>query len=149
MAIVRWDPFKDLESLQSRMNRVFSDALLRARGTEEGLLEGAWRPAVDIFEDEANFVVKAEVPEVDPQAIDIRVEENILTIKGERKVEREEKKENYHLMERSYGTFQRSFTLPASIEREKIKANYDKGILTVTLPKKEEKKPRQVKIEVK
>jgi HSP20 family protein len=149
MAVVRWDPFRDLETLQSRMNRVFSDALLRARGTEEGLLEGAWRPAVDIFEDEGNFVVKAEVPEIDPQNIDIRVEENVLTLKGERKVAREEKKENYHLMERSYGAFQRSFTLPASIDRERIKAAYDKGVLTITLPKREEQKPKQVKIEVK
>ena len=149
MALTRWDPFRDLETLQERMNRIFNETLVRIQRPEEGLLEGAWKPAVDIFEEEENFIVKAELPEIDPKEIDIRVEENTLTIKGERKIEREDKKENYHLVERAYGSFQRSFTLPQSIQRDNIKANYEKGVLTITLPKKPERKPKQIKVEVK
>ena len=151
MAIVRWDPFRDVMTLQDRMNRLFDQALSRTRtDDEEGLTTSTWSPAVDIFETPDSIVMKAELPGVRRENIDIQVRENTLTLKGERKFEREEvKDENYLRMERSYGTFQRAFSLPAVIQQDKIKAVFKDGVLEVTLPKAEEVKPKQVKVEVK
>ena len=150
MAVVRWDPFRDVMSLQDRMNRLFDQALSRTRtDDEEGLTGSTWSPAVDIFETPDSIVMKAELPGVRRENIDIQVRENTLTLKGERKFEREVKDENYLRMERSYGTFQRAFSLPAVVQQDKIKAVLRDGVLEVSMPKAEEAKPQQVKIDVK
>jgi HSP20 family protein len=150
MAIVRWwDPLRDLSSIQEKMNQLFEDTLSRTRGREEGLAAGMWTPAVDIYETGESVVVKAELPGLTKEQVGIEVKDGILTLKGERKVEREVKEENYHRVERAYGTFQRSFSLPASVDQEKIGATLKDGVLEVTLPKKEQAKPKQISVSVK
>jgi HSP20 family protein len=152
MAIVRWEPFRDLVSLQDRMNRLFDDSFRGvARGgaaEEDWALGGSWAPAVDIFEHEGNIVLKAELPGVDTKDVDVRVENNVLTLRGERKFDNEVKRESYHRVERSYGTFTRSFTLPTVVDTGNIKAEFKEGVLRVTLPKREEAKPKQIAISV-
>jgi HSP20 family protein len=148
MAIVRWEPFRDLMSLQERMNRLFDESVGRLRGADDSLDSGAWSPAVDIYETEHDIVLKAELPEVNQKDIDIRLENNTLTLKGERQFHKETKEENYHRVERAYGAFSRSFTLPATVDQEKIKAEYKDGILKITLPKKEESKPKQIQVAI-
>jgi HSP20 family protein len=150
MAIVRWEPFRDLVSLQDRMNRLFDSSYrgVGAAGEEDWALGGSWAPAVDIFEHEGNIVLKAELPGVDPKDVDVRVENNVLTLRGERKFDSEVKRESYHRVERSYGTFARSFTLPAVVDTGNIKAEFKEGVLRVTLPKREEAKPKQISISV-
>jgi HSP20 family protein len=147
MAIVKYNPFRDLRAMQEQMNRLLDMAWNREIGEE--LREGIWQPPVDIYEDENSVVIKAELPGVDQKEIDIRIEENTLTLRGERKHSQEVKKENYHRVERFYGTFQRSFSLPHTIDQEHVKATCDQGVLTITLPKREEKKPKQINVEVK
>ncbi len=147
MAIVKYNPFRDLRAMQEQMNRLLDMAWNREGGEE--LRDGIWQPPVDIYEDESTVVIKAEVPGVDQKEIDIRIEDNTLTIRGERKHSQEVKKENYHRVERYYGTFQRSFSLPHTINQEKVKATCEQGVLTITLPKREEKKPKQINVEVK
>ena len=150
MAIVRWDPFRDVMTLQDRMNRLFDQSLSKTRADdEEGLATSTWLPAVDIFETADTIVMKAELPGVSRENIDIQVRDNTLTLKGERKFEREVKNENYLRIERSYGAFQRAFSLPTVIQQDKIKAVSKDGVLEVTLPKAELAKPKQVKIDVK
>jgi len=152
MAIVRWEPFRDLVSLQDRMNRLFDDSFRGvARGgaaEEDWALGGSWAPAVDIFEHEGNIVLKAELPGVDSKDVDVRVENNVLTLRGERKFDTEVDKESYHRVERAYGAFSRSFTLPTVVDTDKIKAEVKDGVLRVTLPKREEAKPKQITISV-
>jgi len=150
MAIVRWEPFRDLVSVQDRMNRIFDEAFRgQGRATDdEWALGGSWAPAVDIFEHEGNLVLKAELPGVDPKDVDVRVENNVLTLRGERKFESEVKREQYHRVERAYGSFSRSFTLPSAVDTEKIKAEYKDGVLRVTLPQREEAKPKQIAVAV-
>jgi HSP20 family protein len=151
MAIVRWEPFRDLVSIQDRMNRIFDDAFRGASrtGTEDDwALGGTWAPAVDIFEKDGTIVLKAELPGVDPKDVDVRVENNVLTLRGERKFESEVKREQYHRVERAYGSFSRSFTLPNVVDTEHIKAEYKDGVLRVSLPQKEEAKPKQISIAV-
>ncbi len=145
MAILKWDPFKELQSLQEKIDRIFEETL---RGREPAAFSGSWVPAVDIYETDDAIVLEAELPGMDEKDIEVRVEDNVLTIKGERKFEKEAKEENYYRMERYYGSFQRSFSLPSNVDVDKIKAEYKKGILKVTMPKKEETKPKQIKIEV-
>lgn len=150
MAIVRWDPFRDMMTIQDRMNRLFDQTLSRTKADEEeGLAASTWAPAVDIYETPDSLVLKAELPGVSRENIDIQVRDNTLTLKGERRFEREVKDENYLRIERSYGSFQRAFSLPTVIQQDKIKAVFTDGVLEVTLPKAEEVKPKQVKIEVK
>ncbi len=150
MAIVRWDPFRDVMTLQDRMNRLFDHALTKTRADDdEGLTASTWLPAVDIYETADSVILKAELPGVSRENIDIQVRDNTLTLKGERKFEREVKDENYLRIERSYGSFQRAFSLPTVIHQDEIKAVFKDGVLEVTLPKAEEAKPKQVKIEVK
>ncbi len=150
MTLVRWEPMRELVTLQDRINRMFNDTLFRPfPGEEDGQSFGTWAPSVDILEDGDSLVVKAELPEMDLKDIDVKVVDNLLTIKGERKMEREDKREDYHKIERSYGGFSRSFTLPSSIDQEKIKATYDRGVLKVVLPKKEETKPRKIAVDAK
>ena len=151
MAIVRFEPFRDLVSLQERMNRLFDESFRgagRPVADEDWALGGTWAPAVDIFEQDGNIVLKAEVPGIDAKDVDIRVENNMLTLRGERKFDNEVKNDSYHRVERSYGSFSRSFTLPSVVDTEKIKADYKDGVLRVTLPKKEEAKPKQIAISV-
>jgi HSP20 family protein len=151
MAIVRWEPFRDLVSIQERMNRLFDEAFRsnpRANGEDDWALGGSWAPAVDIYEQEGNIVLKAELPGVDAKNVDIHVENNVLTLRGERKFDHEVKRDNYHRVERAYGTFARSFTLPNVVDTERINAEYKDGVLRVTLPKKEEAKPKQISISV-
>lgn len=147
MAIVKYNPFRDLRAMQEQMNRLLDMAWNREIGEE--LKEGIWQPPVDIYEDENSVVIKAELPGVDQKEIDIRIEDNTLTLRGERKHSQDVKKENYHRVERFYGTFQRSFSLPHTIDQEHVKATCEQGVLTITLPKREEKKPKQINVEVK
>lgn len=147
MAIVKYNPFKDLRTMQEEMNHLLDLAWNRESG--EDLREGIWQPPVDIYEDRDSVVIKAEVPDIDQKDIEVKIENNTLTLRGERKQNLEVKKENYHRVERYFGTFQRSFTLPQTIDQEKIEAACDRGVLTIVLPKKEEDKPKQIKVEVK
>jgi len=144
--ITRWEPFRGLSTLQEQMNRLFEDTLFRGRSDESALT--AWAPAVDIYETENSLVVKADLPDVNEKDLDIQVENNILTIRGERKFERDVKEDNYLRVERAYGSFSRSFSLGNTVNTEAIKAEYRDGVLTLTIPKREEAKPKQVKVSV-
>ena len=150
MAIVRWEPFRDLVSIQDRMNRLFDESFrgLARPGEEDWGLGGTWAPPVDIYEHEGNIVLKAELPGVDPKEVDVHLENNVLTLRGERKFGSEVTRENYHRVERSYGTFSRSFTLPAVVDQQHIQAVFKEGVLQVTLPKREEAKPKQILVTV-
>lgn len=147
MAIVRWmDPFRDVMGIQDRMNRIFEDMLARSRSREEGLEGGAWMPAVDIYETGDDVVVKAELPGVEKDRIGVEVKDGVLTLRGERKRETEIKEENYHRIERSYGTFVRSFVLAASVDEDKVNARMTDGVLEIHLPKRAEAKPKKIRI---
>lgn len=150
MAVIRWsDPFRELSTLQERMNRAFQDSLSRASTPrEEELYTGSWAPPVDIFETKDKLVLKAELPGFKQEEIALRVENALLSIEGERKFEKESGDENYHRVERSYGKFVRTFSLPTTVDNERIAASFENGILTVSLPKKEETKPKQIRIQV-
>ena len=144
MAITRWDPFREVVALQTRVNNLF-------REINEGdspLTTASFVPAVDIYEDAKKVVLKLEVPGIEEKDLDIRVENNTLTVKGERKFEKEEKEENFHRIERRYGTFYRSFTLPSTVDSEHIDASYNAGILKLELNKKPEAQPKQIKVSV-
>ena len=146
MAIVRYNPFRELRTMQEQMNRLLDLAWNKEAGEE--LKEGIWQPPVDIYEDGENVVIKAEVPDIDQKDIEVRIEDNTLTLRGERKLDQSVRKDNYHRVERYYGPFQRSFSIPPNIDQEKVKASCDRGVLTVILPKKAEKKPKQITVEV-
>jgi HSP20 family protein len=142
----RWEqPFRGATSLQEQINRVFGDVVGR---TDEDSNLTPWAPAVDIYETEHELVVKADLPDVNPQELDIRVENNILTIRGERKFENKVNEENYLRVERAYGSFSRSFSLANSVKSDAIKADYQHGVLTLSIPKREEAKPKQIKVNV-
>src|SRR6058998_2366377 len=143
--LTRWEPFRGVTSLQEQVNRLFNDDFER-RGEESSLT--AWAPAVDIYETEHELVVKADLPEIDPKDLDIRVENNILTIRGERKFEKKVNEDNYLRVERAYGSFARSFTLANTVNSDAIKADYQNGVLTLNIPKREEAKPKQIKVNV-
>jgi HSP20 family protein len=145
MAIIRWDPFRDMVTLREKMNRLFEDIYSR-RGEDKDIAATTWAPSVDIYETESELVMTAEIPGVDEKDVEIKVEDNTLTLKGERKFEKETKEENYHRIERSYGTFYRAFTLPNSIDPDKIHAEHENGVLKISMPKRQELKPRKVKI---
>jgi len=149
MGIVRWDPFQDLVSLQERMNRLFEQTLDHSRGEREGMVAGAWAPAVDIYETPDSIVLQAELPGLSKEDIDIQVRDSVLILKGERRSEKEVKEGNYLRVERAYGGFQRAFTLPAAVQADKIRAVFKDGVLDVNIPKAEEAKPKQIKIDVK
>ena len=143
--LTRWEPARGLTTLQNQVNRLFNDSFRR---TDEEASLSAWAPAVDVYETEYELVVKADLPEADPKDLDIRVENNILTISGERKFEKKVNEENYLRVERSYGSFARSFTLANTVNPEAIKADYQNGVLTLSIPKREEAKPKQIKVNV-
>jgi len=147
MAIVRWEPFRDLMATQREFDRLFREAFSPALAEGE-VSTRTWAPPVDIYENGENLVLKAELPGINPDDVEIRVEDNTLYLKGERKFEKEVKEQNYHRVERSYGTFTRTFSLPNSIDSDKVAANYKDGVLTLTMPKKEEAKPKTIKINV-
>ena len=144
--ITRWEPFRELNTLQDRLNRLFQDSY--ARGTDELMTTGNFVPAVDVYEDEQAITLKVEVPGIEQKDIDIRVENNTLTVRGERKLEQEEKEENFHRIERRYGSFVRSFTLPNTVDTEKVTAEYENGVLRIRLAKRAEAKPKQIQVKV-
>jgi len=153
MSLIRWNPARELEAwpsdlfgIQREMNRMF-DSFFRGSRDEDYSLS-AWIPAVDIAEHDNEYVVKLELPGVNKEDVKITLESNILTIQGDKKQEKETKKENYHRVERSYGAFQRSFTLPTTVKSDKIDAVYKEGVLTISLPKAEEAKPKQIEVKV-
>jgi len=143
-ALNRFEPFRSTSGLESQVSRIFNELLDRPQ--ESNLT--SWAPAVDIFENEHELIVKADLPDVKPEELDIRVENNILTIRGERKFEKKVDEKNYLRVERSYGTFARSFALANTVNSEAIKADYKDGVLTLTIPKREEAKPKQIKVNV-
>jgi HSP20 family protein len=143
--LTRFEPFRGVTTLQDQFNRLFNDVFER-QGQESSLT--TWAPAIDIFETEHELVVKADLPEIDPKQLDIRVENNILTIRGERKFESKVNEDKYLRVERAYGSFSRSFSLANTVNSEAIKADYQNGVLTLTVPKREEAKPKQIKVNV-
>jgi HSP20 family protein len=145
--ITRWDPFREFVTIQDRMNRLFRDSY-GPEGRDEALTTTTFAPPVDVYEDEHNVTLKIEVPGIDEKDIDVQVENNMLSVHGERKFEKEEKEENYRRVERQYGSFTRTFTLPSTVDPENIQADYDKGVLKIKLAKKAEAKPKQIKVNV-
>jgi len=145
MAIIRWDPLKELSSLRDEMERIFEDLVGRGEGEWK---KSTWYPPVDIYETDNEIVLKAELPGVDQKDVEVRIENDTLILKGEKRIDRDTKTENFHRAERVYGAFQRSFSLPQSVDKERIKASLKRGILTLVLPKKEEVKPKQIEIQL-
>lgn len=144
MAIIRWDPFREVISMQNRMNSLFRDL-----GEGEGPVStAAFTPAADVYEDEKKITLKLEVPGIEEKDLDVRVENNTLTVKGERRFEKEEKEENFHRIERRYGSFFRAFTLPSTVDTEHVEAGYNSGVLKLELKKKPEAQPKQIKVNV-
>jgi HSP20 family protein len=144
MAITRWVPYREVVSLQNRFNTLFRDM----QESESPLTTAAFVPAVDVYEDEKKVVLKLEVPGIEEKDLDVSVEKNTLTVKGERKFSSEEKEENFHRIERRYGSFFRSFTLPSTVDTEQVQASYNAGVLKLELAKKPEAQPKQIKINV-
>src|ERR1039458_710990 len=145
--LTRFEPFRDPNTIQDRINRMFRE-FYAPEGRDESLTTSSFAPAVDVYEDEHNVTLKIELPGIDEKDIDVRIENNTLTVHGERKIEKEEKEENYRRVERQYGSFTRTFTLPSTVNHDNVQANYDKGVLKVNLPKKAEAKPKQIKVNV-
>src|SRR5437660_11378847 len=145
--LTRWDPLREAATMQNRLNR-FVRELYSPEGPEEALTTSTFAPPVDVYEDDHNITLKIEVPGIDEKDIDVRIEKNTLVVHGERKFEKEEKEEHFRRVERQYGSFTRSFTLPNTVDAERVQANYDKGILKVQLAKKAEAKPKQIKVNV-
>ncbi len=144
MNIVKYDPFRDLRSLQDEMNRLFSGTF--SRGSQDEVLRGAWSPSVDIFENKNEIVLEAELPGMSAEDVRISIENNVLTLHGERKFEKKDESDNFHRVERSYGSFTRSFTLPPTVSNENANAEFENGVLRLTLAKREEAKPRRIEI---
>ena len=147
MNTMRWEPFMDLLSLQEKMNKLFEETVSPHAGKEAEIPTGIWYPVVDILENDKEIIIKAELPGIDLSDVNLEVTDNLLTLKGERQFEGDRKKENYHRVERSYGSFHRSFTLPGTVDQSKINARLKDGILLVTLPKVENLKPKQIPVE--
>jgi HSP20 family protein len=147
MSVIRWTPFQDLAAVQDRMNQLFNE--FHRRRDDDVMTRGAWVPPVDIFESETGeLVMKAELPGMTREDIDVTVENQTLSIRGEKKFNREVKEEQYHRVERTYGAFSRSFSLPLTVDVAKVSAEYKDGVLTVTLPLREEAKPKQIKVDI-
>src|SRR2546423_12471859 len=148
--LANWEPFRQYSAMQdrtSRMNRLFRE-LLNSEAPEEALTTTSFAPPVDIYEDEHNVILKLEVPGIDEKDIDVRIDNNTLAVHGERKIEKEEKEENFRRVERQYGSFTRSFTLPSSVDPGQVSADYTNGVLKIRLAKKAEAKPKQIKVNV-
>ena len=145
MSIVRYDPFRDLRTLQEEVNRLFTGNMARAFD-DEGIARGSWNPNVDIYENKDQIVLEAELPGMNREDFDLSVENNIITLRGERHFEKKDETDNYHRVERSYGSFTRSFTLPQTVSAEGATAEYRNGVLRVSLPKREETKARRIEV---
>ena len=148
MSLIRWRPTRDLLNIRDEVNRLFDNFFTGLPERRRGLLEGEWAPSVDIAETDNDVVVTAELPGVKQDDVDITITDDVLTLKGEKKEEKEVKEKNYHRIERSYGSFQRSVSLPAGVQADKAKATYKDGVLHITIPKSEEARPKQIKIDV-
>ncbi|MFQ5768079.1 MAG: Hsp20/alpha crystallin family protein [Acidobacteriota bacterium] len=149
MTITRWDPFNDLLRIQKRMNRLFEDSLNQSRDVDDkSMVSGNWSPPVDIYETGEKVVLVADLPGVRQEDLDIQVESNTLTLRGERRMQKDVNQENYHRIERGYGTFQRSFTLPTNIDQDRIRAEHRHGILEISLPKAEGSRPKKIPVQV-
>ena len=146
MSIVRYDPFRDLRNLQEEVNRLFSTNLTRSFGNDEGIARGAWNPNVDIYENKDQIVLEAELPGMNREDFDVTIENNVITVRGERRFEKKDDSDSYHRVERSYGSFTRSFTLPQTVSADTTSAEYKNGVLRVTLPKREEVKARRIEV---
>ena len=144
MAVTRWDPFREVVALQNRVNSLFRDF----NEGENSLTTASFVPAVDVYEDEKSVVLKLEVPGMEEKDFDVSIEKNTLTVKGERKFDKEEKEENFHRIERRYGSFYRAFTLPSTVDTENVQASYNAGVLRLELTKKPEAQPKQIKVNV-
>jgi HSP20 family protein len=147
-AIVRWDPFREMATLQDRLNRAFDDVWGRTRRGEEDYVSSAWMPAVDVRESKEGLEIQVELPGIEPKDVTVSVENGVLTIKGSRNFEKATEGETYHRVERAYGAFERSFTLPTNVDTGKVKATYKQGVLHLSLPKREEAKPKSISIKV-
>lgn len=147
MNTMRWEPFMDLLSLQEKMNKLFEETVSPHAGKGAEIPTGTWYPAVDILETDKEIVIKVELPGIDLSDVNLEIADNMLSLRGERKFEKDTRKENYHKVERSYGSFHRSFTLPGSVDQTKINAKLKDGILEVKLPKVENLKPKQIPVE--
>ena len=145
MNIIKYDPFREMRSLQDEVNRLFASSFTRG-GNDNDLMRGAWSPSVDIFENQNEIVLEAELPGLRPEDVNISIENNVLTIHGERKFEKKDEGDNFHRVERSYGSFTRSFTLPPTVQSENAQAEFENGVLKLTLAKREEAKPRRIEI---
>ncbi len=148
MALVRWDPFRELEEVSDRLNRMFARPVASRTEGKETMIVADWTPSVDISETEQEYQIKAEIPDVKKEDVKVTVEDGVLTIQGERKHEKEEKGKKYHRIERSYGSFVRTFSLPDVIEEEKVKADFKDGVLNLHLPKSEKAKPKAIDVKV-
>ena len=148
MALVRWDPFRELEEVSDRLNRMFARPAARTSNGKETMIVADWTPSVDISETEGEYQIKAEIPDVKKEDVKVTVEDGVLTIQGERKHEKEEKGKKFHRIERSYGSFVRTFSLPDVIEEEKVKAEFKDGVLNLHLPKSEKAKPKAIEVKV-
>jgi len=144
MNITKYDPFRDLRTLQDEMNRLFTGNI--QRGSQDEIMRGAWSPQVDIFENKDQIVLEAELPGMKPEDVEISIENNVLTLHGERRFEKKDESDNFHRVERSYGSFTRSFTLPPTVSSENAQAEFENGVLRLTLAKREEAKPRRIEI---
>jgi len=148
MAVIRWEPARELQAIQQEMNRLFGSAFdVQGNGTNGGAAS-RWIPPMDVVEDEEHFVVRADLPGVEEGDVNVELEDNVLTISGERRSDAEERKDGYRRVERAYGSFSRSLTLPEGIDPEAISASFSKGVLEVRIPKPEQRKPRKVAIDV-
>jgi HSP20 family protein len=148
MNIVRWDPFRELEDMSNRLNRLFDRPAPRTGNGKEALTVADWVPSVDISETDTEFLIKAELPEVKKEDVKVTLQDGVLTIQGERRQEKEEKDKRFHRVERSYGSFVRSFTLPEYVDDAKVKADFREGILNLHVPKSERAKPKAIEVEV-
>ena len=144
----RWDPFKELEEMEKRLATLFGRAPIRKNGDKEVMTVAEWSPLVDITEDEKEYLIKAELPEIKKEEVKVTVQEDVLTISGERKYEKEEKGKKYHRVERAYGSFMRSFTLPEDADGAKVAAEFKDGVLKIHLPKSEKAKPKSIDVKV-
>ena len=147
MTLIRWDPFRELEDMSERLNRMVARPALRPSG-KETMTVADWIPTVDISESDGEYLIKAELPEVKKEDVKVTVEDGVLTLQGERRQEKEEKSKRYHRVERSYGSFVRSFTLPESVDESGVKAEYKDGVLNLHLPKSEKVKPKAIDVKV-
>ena len=146
MNLVKWSPWREMPTLQNRFNRLFDDPFFRVGQMDDDACMDLWNPAVDLYEKDGHFMIKAELPGVDKKDIKIDLQDRLLTLSGERTYDNEVKEENYYRRERSYGKFQRAFTLPADVDSDKIKAEFKDGVLQIEVPKPEEKKAKQVTV---